>query len=99
MSENRYKELYEKAVAVCHVENEQKYVLEKQKISLINTIENLINIQITNSECYAISDETGNKIPFEVRMKCLSCGEMDLKTIYIYCPNCGRKFKNEKSIT
>jgi hypothetical protein len=46
---------------------------------------------MADSESYAVS--SGKAGYAEARMRCLSCGEMNLNTMYNYCPNCGRKFK------
>lgn len=57
MSENPYKDLYEKTVTVCEIENKQKHKLEKINISLTDTIHNLTQIKVADSECYAVTNE------------------------------------------
>ena len=93
--ELQYKNLYEKTVTVCEIENKQKHELERKVVSLKDTIHNLTQIKIADSECYAVIGKyNGTGGSYEARMKCLACGVIDLNPIYIYCPNCGRKFKS-----
>ena len=44
-------------MTVCEIENKQKHKLEKINISLTDTIHNLTQIKVADSECYAVTNE------------------------------------------
>lgn len=94
--EEQWKRLYESAVVICGIYNKQLYS-EFQKNKKLEEKNKALYRDEADSECYVLTAKmvlagTGNS-SCVARMKCLTCGEMDLKPIYQYCPNCGRKFK------
>ena len=95
--EEQWRLLYEKAASICGIYNQQLYFEYRKNIELEEK-NRALDKGMAYSECYAVNINIMNgknsHASAEARMKCLSCGELDLKPISNYCPNCGRKFKS-----